>query len=74
MIDKISKEQYEELCKSKAWDGKEDFHNLLEDMTGIVAKRYTGYQYFDSTGNYIGDSGDVSVRDLLNSAYIEIDD
>ena len=74
MISKISKEEYEELCKSRAWDGKEDFHDLLENMTGIVAKRYTGSQYVDSAGNYIGDSGDVSVRDLLNSAYIEIDD
>lgn len=74
MIDKISKEQYEKLCESRAWYGKEDFHDLLEDMTGIVAKQYIGYQYFDNSGNYIGDSGDASVRDLLNSAYIEIED
>ena len=70
---KITKEQYDELCESKSWDGNEDFHELLESITGIEAKRYTGYQYFDSAGNYIGDSSDCTVRDLLNSAYIEIE-
>lgn len=74
MVDKISKEKYEELCESKFWDGEEDFHEMLEQITGITAKRYAGYSYYDSSGNYIGDSGDVSVRDLLNNAYIEIED
>ena len=74
MVNKINKEQYNALCESKFWDGKENFHDLLEEITGIVAKRYTGYQYFDSAGNYIGDSNDVSVRDLLNNAYIEIEE
>ena len=70
---KITNEQYEELCDSKCWDGKEDFHELLEEMTGIEARPYTGYSYFDSAGNYLGDSTDNSVRDLLNNAYIEIE-
>lgn len=74
MVDKISKEQYEALCESKFWDGKEDFHELLEQITDITAKGYTGYSYYDGSGNYIGDSNDVSVRDLLNNAYIEIED
>ena len=71
MINKISKEQYEELCESKFWDGKEDFHELLEQITGRTAKRYTGYSYYDGYGNYIGDANDSTVRDLLNGAYIE---
>lgn len=74
MINKINKEQYELLCESKFWDGKEDFHELLEQITGITAKRYTGYSYYDSSGNYIGDSNDFSIRDLLNGAYIEIEE
>ena len=71
---KISKKQYEELCESKCWDSKEDFHELLENITGIEARIYTAYSYYDEAGNYIGDSNDVSVRDLLNSAYIEIEE
>lgn len=74
MINKINKEQLETLCESKLWNGYEDFHELLEQITGITAKRYTGYSYYDSSGNYIGDSNDSTVRDLLDNAYIEIED
>ena len=70
---KITNEQYEELCDSKCWDGNEDFHELLERYTGIEAIAYIGYSYYDEAGNYIGDSNSNSVRDLLNSAYIEIE-
>ena len=73
MVDKISKEQYEELCESKFWDSDDDFHRMLEEVTGITAKRYTVYQYFDSYDNYVGDSNDDTVRDLLHNAYIEIE-
>ena len=69
---KITKEQYEELCESKCWDTYEEFHKILEEITGIEAKRYTGYQYFDSIGNYVGDSNDCSVKDLLDNAYIQV--
>ena len=74
MVDKISKEQFEELGRSSMWDGYEDFHELLEEMTGITAKRYTAYQYFDSDGNYIGDSENFTIRDLLNNAFIQVED
>lgn len=72
MEHKISKEQYEELCESKLWDGYEDFHELLEQKTGIIAKRYVGYMYYDDAGNYIGCNYDT-IEDLLNNAYIEIE-
>ena len=72
MINKINKGQYEALCESKFWDDDKDFNKMLEQITGITAKRYAGYSYYDSHGNYIGDSNNCSVRDLLNSAYIEI--
>lgn len=71
MVDKISKEQYMELAQPM-WDGIDGFHKKLEEITGITAKSYVGYQYFDSDGNYVGDSNDSTIRDLLNNAYIEI--
>ena len=74
MVDKISKEQYEELGCSSMWDSYEDFHKLLEEMTGITAKRYVAYQYYDESGMYIGDSNNSTIRDLLNNAFIEIED
>ena len=74
MVEKISKEQFEELGQSSMWDSYEDFHELLEKMTGITAKRYVAYQYFDSDGNYIGDSNNSTIRDLLNNAFIQVED
>lgn len=71
MAHNISKKQYKKLCESKLWDCYEDFHELLEQTTGIVAKRYVGYMYYDDAGNYIGCNCD-SVEDLLYNAYIEI--
>lgn len=72
MIDFINQDQYDLLVEAKTWDGVEDFHELLESITGIEARRYAGYSYYDSSGNYLGDSKDVSIRDLLNSAHINI--
>ena len=71
---KITNEQYEELVESRIWDSKEDFHKMLKEVTGIEAREYAGYSYFDSVGNFIGDSNEVCVRDLLNGAYIEVED
>jgi hypothetical protein len=74
MVDKISKEQFEELEFSSMWDSHEEFNKLLEEMIGITAKRYVGYQYFDSDGNYVGDSNNSTIRDLLNNALIKVED
>lgn len=74
MVDEISREQYDELCESKFWDSDDDFHRMLEEITGITAKRYIAYQYYDSSGSYVGDSNNSTVRDLLNNAFIQIED
>lgn len=50
------------------------FPAKLEEYTGITAKPCTVYQYFDEVGNYIGDSNDMSVCDLLAEAGIEVVD
>lgn len=73
MVERITKEQYEQLCSSKLWDsgGYEEFHKVLEQTTGITAKRYVGYMYYDDAGNYIGCNYDT-IDDLLYNAYIEI--
>ena len=74
MIDKISKDQYNDLCQSSMWGNIDDFHRVLEEITGITAKRYVAYQYFDGDGNYVGDSNDSTIRDLLNNALIRVED
>ena len=73
MVEEIDREQYELLSDSRMWDTAEEFNKLLEEVTGITAKRYIGYQYYDADGNYIGDSNDSTVKDLLINAYIRFD-
>ena len=74
MADKISKEQYEELCQSEVFDSREEFNKVLEQITGITAKPYVSYSYYDGADNYIGYSDSNILIDLLKNAYIEVGD
>ncbi len=49
----------------------DEFHNKLKEYTGIEARPYTAYQYFDDCENYVGDSEAISLEGLLDAAYIE---
>ena len=73
MANTITKDQLERLSEAEMFD-RDEYHKLLEKYTGIVAKPYTGYSYYDDAGNYLGDSDCDDVRDLLKSAYIEVAD
>lgn len=53
--------------------GMNVYHAELERYTGIKARPYTAYQYFDATGDFIGDSNNT-IKELLESAYIEVID
>jgi len=74
MVDKITREQYEELCESEVFDSREEFNKMLEEITGITAQPYISYSYYCGKGNYVGDSDINILMDLLNNAYIEIED
>lgn len=69
---KITKEQYEEIEEAREY-GREEFHGILEEYAGIVAKPYTAFDYYDNCGNYVGNSDDYDLKDLLNNAYIEVE-
>ncbi|MBR2927718.1 MAG: hypothetical protein IKC24_00990 [Oscillospiraceae bacterium] len=73
MVDKITKEQLEDLEIAEFLDTN-DFNSLLEKYTGIKAKPYTGYQYFDAAGDYLADSDNTSVEELLKLADIKVVD
>lgn len=72
MIDKITREQLEDLSDAFDFGTPSEFHEILEEYTSIVAKPYTAYQYFDEFGDYIGDSNDFELLDLLQNARIEV--
>ena len=69
-MDKITRKQFMELCDATI--DRTKFNELLEEYTGIEVKPYTGYQYFDKVGNYIGDTDYNTLDELLENAHIEI--
>lgn len=71
MAEYITEQQRQELEDSTAY-GMNEFHRLLEEYTGIEARPYRAYQYFDNCGNYIGDSHNSGLSDLLEAAYVKV--
>lgn len=68
----IAKEQLEELEQARSYGCKGDFNDLLEEYTGIEARPYTAFQYYDSADNFVGDSDNYDVREILENAYITV--
>ena len=73
MFESITKRQLQEI-EGSAILSTVEFHRVLEKYTGIEARPYKAYQYFDSCGNYLGDSGDSSLEGLLEAACIKVVD
>ena len=71
MPNKITQEQMDEL-KYCLVSRKDKFPALLEEYTGIIAKPYIAFQYFDQHENYICDSDDCSLENLVEEVEIEV--
>lgn len=71
MTEYITKDQYRQIEDASLYDVMK-FHNLLEKYTGIEAKPYTAYLYYDECGNFIGDSDGATLEQLLEAAYVEV--
>ena len=72
MQNEITKEQLEELEDVLSIDGRAKFNNLLKELTGIEARPYTAFQYYDGADNFVGDSDNYDVREILERAYISV--
>ena len=70
MPDQITVDQYDEIIDAE--NKTKDFVRLLEEHTGIVAKPYTAYLYYDPCGGYLGCSEVQTVMDILEEAEIEV--
>lgn len=68
----ITKEQFRELETLEEMDYGE-FLKRLEDYTGIKAEPCTAYQFYDAVGDYICDSCDSWVGDILKAVYVEVE-
>lgn len=72
MAKTITKEQLEELEEAYLFYNREDWFDMLEEYVGIVANPYTTYAFYDEADNYVGDSNDYTIRDLLESACVKV--
>ena len=73
MAKTITAEQYEHLSESDFTGNESEFHALLEEYTGIKARPYTAYQYFDAAGDFLANSDETYLDDLLDMAEIKVE-
>lgn len=69
-ITKAQRAELEEACTF----GVEEAHDLLRKYTGIEARPYTAYLYYDENGDFVGSSDDDGLNDLLEKANVEVRD
>lgn len=69
-ITKLQMEELEDACTF----GFKEAHDLLLKYTGIEARPYTAYLYYDENGDFVGSSDDAGLYDLLEKANVEVRD
>ena len=67
----ITRQQFQELRTLEEFDYGE-FIRRLELYTGIKAVPCTAYQFYDDSGDYICDSCDSLVDDMMTAVYVMI--
>ena len=74
MAEYITRAQYNDIESTVFLGDRQEFNARLQKHTGIVARPYTAYSYYDAAGNYLGDSNDTDLDELLQAAYKEVKD
>lgn len=72
MFKTITRQQLEEIEEAYSCADRETAYGLLKEYTGIEARPYTAWAFYDEADNYVGDSNDFDFRDLLDNAYISV--
>lgn len=72
MFKTITKEQLEEIEDAYSYGSPKDSYKLLKKYAGIEARPYTAFTFYDEADNYVGDSDNYSIKDLLDNAYIKV--
>ena len=52
----------------------EEYRKLLREYMGIKARSYTAYNYYDENGDFIGNSEDYDLGQLMEVAGVEVRD
>lgn len=74
MADTITYQQFKELKEAYECLDDQQFIEKLKEYTGITRKPATYYNYYDADGDYLGNSDDYDLIDILGNAFIEICD
>ena len=72
MVNKITREQFDEIEEAYFLNDRETAYAWLEEYADIEAKPFTAWEFYDAAGNYLGDSINYSFKDLLENAYIDV--
>lgn len=72
MAKTITTEQLEEIEDAIGCFDRGAAYALLKKYTGIEARPYTAFVFYDEADNFVGDSDNYTIRDLLDNAYITI--
>lgn len=69
----ITEAQQEKLELAVLLDD-EEYRKLLREYMGIKARAYTAYNYYDENGDFIGNSEDYDLGQLMEAAGVEVRD
>ena len=72
MIGTITQSQLEEIEERLECGYTRVAYCLLEDYTGIKAKEYTAFDFYDGADDYLGNNMDNSIRDIIYKAGIDV--
>lgn len=50
----------------------EEYRKLLSEYMGIEARAYTAYNFYDENGDFIGNSEDYDLDQLMEAAGVEV--
>lgn len=69
-VEKITKERFDEMNNASS---PKELALLLEEYAGIETRAHTAYQYFDTAGNFVGDSDNYTLLEILKFAGVDIE-
>lgn len=74
MSKRITPDQYQKLRDVLDQNNPNEIAETFEELTGLVVKPYTAYEFYDAAGNYLGDTGGYGIREILDEADIVIEE
>lgn len=72
MRNTITREQLKEIEDALSCSDRETAYEMLKEYTGIEARPYTAWAFYDEADNFVGDIDNDTIRDLLDKAYITV--